>query len=199
MIVHSDRYMWAQMSWDDFSRWGRAFKLSGAHKTRKLLGCLEARERVFLVSFSISNLTKKLLCRDEMHPAVEASLGKDKQSDGKTLEDVMRRTDTKKWHVFLITVKTGRCDGYCTASITLCFTSYQQRETERAHPTSTLTLSLTLSCVFHLPTYDTLVGGCIFSLQTAQNRKDPTGIYETPNVRCLTIIRLELNIITIIY
>lgn len=28
-------------------------------KTRKLLGCLEARERVFLVSFSISNLTEK--------------------------------------------------------------------------------------------------------------------------------------------
>lgn len=41
-------------------------------------------------------LDKKILCRDEMHPAVEASLAKDKQSDWKTLEDVMRRTDTKK-------------------------------------------------------------------------------------------------------
>lgn len=41
-------------------------------------------------------LDKKILCRDEMHPAVEASLGKDKQSDGKTLEDVARQTDTKK-------------------------------------------------------------------------------------------------------
>lgn len=53
---------------------------------------------MFLVSFSISNLTKKLLCRDEMHPAVEASLGKDKQSDGKTLEDVMRQTQNRNNH-----------------------------------------------------------------------------------------------------
>lgn len=30
-----------------------------------------------------------------MHPAVEASLGKDKQSDGKTLEDVMRQTQNR--------------------------------------------------------------------------------------------------------
>lgn len=43
-------------------------------------------------------LDKKILCRDEMHPAVEASLGKDKQSDGKTLEDVMRQTQNRNNH-----------------------------------------------------------------------------------------------------
>lgn len=43
--------------------------------------------------FFIIKLDKKILCSDEMHSAVEASLAKGKQSDWKTVEDVMRQTD----------------------------------------------------------------------------------------------------------
>lgn len=215
--VPSDQYVWAQMSWDDFSAWERASEVSGPRKTRKLSGCRVFSQFVDVSGRApavfISNLTRRKYCVEtrvvcfgwktvqqlaEMHPAVEASLAGDKQSDGKTVEDVMKDSHKARNSHPGETVKTCGCD-WRDATVIIWRASHRashpiSRETERAHPhlhLHTRSQPHTLMCF--PPSYLWHISWRLHFFPFRQHRKDPTGVCETPNEQ-LRILKSDCSV-----